>query len=522
LNFRKTFSAVLLILLFVFDGCLKPEEFQQPAADNNFPGEEGLYGKKLEDPHAIHNIARALESLKAAGVPVPPEVIKPNHTYIRFLPASEQELSLLENDSTLVLYDYPLNYEFTGEESDIDPADDTSPLQWQYCVLPAWKTLPAVHYEIIYEVFIPAGEESTTKSTSEDHAGFYDELIYESARLTGNLEPVDTTVFQSKGFLQSKWIPKGRIRVWDDLLDQYIPLEHVNVHARWFTHIETGLTDEEGYFRLKSFRNKVNYSIKWENTLFTIRNGVFLQAWYNGPRMKGDWALNIRDGRSVMYATIHRAAYKHFYGDNLGIFRPTLLFGARTKISYRDYDGTGKFLRWSVNGISPNIQIWGKSEGKYRKTNEVFGTTAHELGHQSHQQYIGAARYRQTSRIIRESWAEAVEWALTNDEYHKLGNKFNNIKAASFNHHYYKHSSWPHVSDRDYSPIFIDLADNINQRLLRGADYPNDLISDYSIAFINNNILMNATDISSLRTELTKNLIEGVDDFCITELFQLY
>jgi hypothetical protein len=508
--------------MFIFDGCLKPEEYQPYPADNIVHTGENRYGRELEDPHAIHNIRRALESLKAAGVPVPAEAIIPNHTYLRFLPASELEMSLLENDSTLVLFDHPLNYEFAGVGSDVDPGYENSHPEWLYCVVPSGKNLPAVRYEVIYEVFIPTVQDYTTRSTSEGITGFYDDLIHESARLTGNLDSTYNPAFQTKGLLNSRWIPKGRIRAWDDVLDQYIPLNHVNVHARWFTHIETGLTDEEGYFRLKGFRNKVNYSIKWENTLFTIRNGLLLQAWYNGPRMKGDWNLDIRDGRSVMYATIHRAAYKHFYGDNLGIFRPALLFGARTKISYRDDNGTGNFLRWSTNSISPNIQIWGKSDGKYRKTNDVFGTTAHELGHQSHQQYIGAARYRQTSRIIRESWAEAVEWAFTNDEYHKLGNKFNHRKAASLNHHHSKHSSWPHVSDRDYSPIFIDLVDNINQRLLRGADYPNDLISDYSLAFINNNILMNSTDISSLRTELTKNVIEGVDEFSITELFHFY
>jgi hypothetical protein len=505
--------------MFVFDGCLKPEGFQPDSLSLNI-SEESRFGIVLEDPHAIHNIIRALKSLQAAGVPVPAEEIKPNHTYLRFFPSNLQELSLLENDSTLVLYDHPLNYEFTLE-SDIYPDADNSPFRWKYCVIPSAKTIPPVHYEVIYEVFIPSGEDFTAKSTAEGNTGFYDELVYESARLTGNLDSDDPFAYQAKGSL-AKWIPKGRIRAWDDLLGQYIPLEHVNVHARWFTHIETGLTDEEGYFRLRGFRNKVSYSIKWENTLFTITNGTVLQAWYNGPRKKGDWDVDINGGKSLMYATIHRAAFKHFYGDNLGIFRPTLLFGARTRISYRDEDGTGEFLRWSVNGLTPNMQIWGKSDGRYRSTNEVFGSTVHELGHQSHYQYIGPARYRQTARIIRESWAEAVEWAFSNDEYHKLGKKYNNRKAAAFNHHHYTHSSWPHVRDRDYSPVFIDLADNINQRLLRGMDYPNDLISDYSLEFINKNILMNASDISSLRSELKKNMIEGVNDFSLNELFQLY
>jgi hypothetical protein len=157
--------------MFIFDGCLKPEEYQPYPADNIVHTGENRYGRELEDPHAIHNIRRALESLKAAGVPVPAEAIIPNHTYLRFLPASELEMSLLENDSTLVLFDHPLNYEFAGVGSDVDPGYENSHPEWLYCVVPSGKNLPAVRYEVIYEVFIPTVQDYTTRSTAEGITG---------------------------------------------------------------------------------------------------------------------------------------------------------------------------------------------------------------------------------------------------------------------------------------------------------------------------------------------------------------
>ncbi len=375
-----------------------------------------------------------------------------------------------------------------------------------------------MNYQILYEVFIPPDEEKTTRNSNGDLSGFYEDLILESARITGNLP--DTACLTTRSS-KKKWAPKGRIRVWDDLLGQFIPLNHVNVHARWFTHIDTDLTDEEGYFQMGSFRYAVNYSIKWENSLFTIRDGLIFQAWYNGPKMKSDWFLDIKEGKSKMFATIHRAAYRQFYGDNLGMFRPYLNPGGRTKICYMEGNGTGRFIGdFSAGGILPDIQVWGNANN--RATNIIFGTVSHELGHQAHSQYIGNINFVRTSKIIRESWAEAVEWAMANSEYNNLGLKYGVSAAINYDHQYNKHIGWPFVYDKAYSPIFIDLVDRINQREKKGPDHPNDMIDHYSISYLNHNLLKNAADIRSLQNEVARHKLDGVDDFKIGELFELY
>lgn len=513
-----------LIIFFLLSGCSKPEELtENPSELAGHVQSESLqaHGRELEDPYAIHNILKAFKNLKEAGSFVPVDQIEPNHVYLRFFPGNEQELEILKCDSSLVFFDYPLNSENTEGEPVMDRSSTVIQPGWQYCVVPAGKKLPPVHYEVIYDVFIPPDDEATLKSSSGMIAGFYDELVNESARLTGNLILEKTSGQTETKSSPGRWTPKGRIRVWDDLLNMYIPVNHVKVHARWFTHIETDFTDEEGYFRMKSFRQPVNYSIKWENALFTIRDGLFLQAWYNGPKKKEEWNLDISGGKSKMFATLHRAAYRHFYGNNLGLCRPRLNSGGRTKICYMDGNGTGRFIGdFSAGGIIPDIQVWGN--GGKRATNIVFGTLTHELGHQLHSQYVGNIKFLRTANIIRESWAEAVEWALTNDEYNTLGTKYNVGVAKNYDHQYNKHVGWPFVYDRDYSPIFIDLIDKVNQREAKGPDHPNDLIAHYTISFINHNLLKKSEDIPSLYEEVKNNRMEGVDDFKISELFHLY
>lgn len=487
--------------------------------DDSINREMIIQQKEIEDPYDIQNIMKAYRNLQAKDSSFPDIQIRPNNVYLRFLPSDEKELELLRRDTTLLLFDYPLNCCINEGEFSENSSSGT-PFA-QYCVVPEGKDLPPVKFEVIYKVFIPSDNDQSARSTAGDLSGYYEAIVNESARITGNLPPTDTTNHLISKSSQARWTPKGRIRAWDDLLGVYVPLNHVSVHARWFTHIEKCLTDEEGYFQMKSFRQPVNYSIKWENSLFTIRDGLFFQAWYNGPRMKGDWQLDINSGKSKMFATIHRAAYRQFYGDNLGLYRPSLSTGGRTKICYMNGTGTGQFIGdFTPGGIIPDIQVWGN--GTRKATNIVFASVSHELGHQLHSQYVGNIRFLKTSKIIRESWAEAVEWAITNDEYHKLGRQYGVPAAIKYDHQFNTHNDWPTVDDRNYSPIFIDLMDDINQHIVIGPDHPNDLISGYNLSFINRNLLMNSETITDLRREVESHKLDGVDDFTIGELFQLY
>ena len=512
--------------------CKKETSSTETPTSTNEPYKEGMIqlGKKINDPYSIENMRKAYANI--AGNNLKSE-LAPNKLYLRFLPKNEDELALLKSDTTLILYDFPLDYEIDMQGTYYhDPSLPKDAITWQYVVVPVDYVIPNIKHEILYEVFIPAHEDEGMLKSSE--LDFYARLEEESFRLTGNLPEVSEGN-RLKGLLPAQWTPKGRIMVWDDLLYMNIPLQGAKVHGRWSTHTETCLTNADGYYTLPQFRYEVNYAIKWERADWDIRDGNYWQAWYNGPKQKGDWNLTITGGKSLMFATMHRAADKFFYGDNLGIRRPTQTNS--TKLCYNDEYGAGEFWgNWGILGILPDIKIWGKANNNsYNATNVIFGYTIHELGHQSHWQLIGINQFANTSKIIYESWATAVEWALTNDEYHKLGSKYNKDKAKIYNHEEGTQGwmrSWPLW---EYSPIFIDLIDDNNQRykdnstVISNTIYPNDKIKGYTLSSIQNNILKKSYALASLKDAIKAYKTGGVttDNKAITdadvdELLRLY
>jgi hypothetical protein len=583
--------ASVLAMVFLLSSCKKDDyaiDASKGEANLQAKQNEGLVvlGKQLEDPYSIKNMKQAYFNLKSANTEIPELDIQPTHSYMRFLPNNEEEWDLLKSDTTLVLYDFPLDYEIANFGTYYhDPSLPANAITWQYCVVPIGHAIPNIVNEILYEVYIPSTCGNSGSKSSSAMKQFLKDLEHESVKLTGNLPNNESEFKSSLGLLPDEWTPKGTIKVWDDVIgntttytqvfdhweyyncttgdpiippqpvlpaniqpmmvqpiDQcqravyrydpvtvtgsYIPLLQATVHARWFTHIETDLTDNNGYFETGKFNYEVNYAIKWERSYYDIRNGDLMQAWYSGPKKKGDWNLDIRGGESVMYATIHRAAYKQFYGDNLNLNRPILPNGGRTKICYINQDGTGSFWGdWSTTGILPDIRIWGKNGTVDKPSQQVFGATCHELGHQAHSLHLGNIQYWQVSKIIYESWADAVEWGLSNDEYHKLGILYNSQAGLNYNHRYNHHSDWPiYDGDKAYSPIFIDLIDDVNQRTIHLGDtqYPNDIVSGYTLEYINQNILPDSYGITSLKGEVKNHKVLGVTDTAIDELFLLY
>ncbi|HEX2975807.1 MAG TPA: hypothetical protein VHO68_07710, partial [Bacteroidales bacterium] len=232
---RLLLPVVILLLLF---GCSKPDDI--PAYDYAHGNSRRFTGKERQtnDPFAIYNIRQAYRNLQAADSSIPTVEIKPNNLYLRFIPGNATELETLRNDTTLVLFDHPMSVDSSDEELENMTFSGDNSVMYQYCVVPEDKILPPVPYEIIYEVFIPSSEGMTAKSSADELSSFYEKLVNESARITCNLPDGDSSSVYQLARSTQRWTPRGRIRVWDDLLNMYIPLNHVNVHARWFTRVE--------------------------------------------------------------------------------------------------------------------------------------------------------------------------------------------------------------------------------------------------------------------------------------------
>jgi len=100
-------------------------------------------GKQLEDPYALKNMKKAYSNLKSTKSGTPDVDIQPTHLYLRFLPKNEQEWSILKSDTSIVLYDFPLDYEIINLGTYYhDPSLPDTVITYQYCVVP-------IGYEIL-------------------------------------------------------------------------------------------------------------------------------------------------------------------------------------------------------------------------------------------------------------------------------------------------------------------------------------------------------------------------------------
>ena len=127
---------------------------------------------------------------------------------------------------------------------------------------------------------------------------------------------------------------------------------------------------------------------------------------------------------------------------------------------------------WSNAITSPYIDI---------KISSIFSdpryvsTLLHELGHFNHYQMNGGyTDYYDVHSLIKESYADYVSWYLSKAYYTA-------INAGTYNSYwdYYLQSPnqyWQKTSTSCYTPLFIDLVDDYNQRV-DGTNYNNDQIS---------------------------------------------
>lgn len=302
-------------------------------------------GEKLENPYSVTNMRKAMDSLQKISERVTEDTtIEATHYYVKFTPLDETELNILKDDTTLVLYDYPLDYEIPEGEGDYyhDPDIPEGQPTPQYSAVAVDYELPSlVGYEILEELFIP---DDFSDESGEGGRVMQPEraskLVELSLAMTGNARE------EEGGF--NVYRPSGLIRVWDDQIGEtllprqvfdgyecydcatlailpcdppnsdpngrsapnvcqratyrtestleqgsFVPLVGVEVRARrWFT-THKGFTNELGAYTCDgTFDNPANYSIKWERNHFSIRSGNFGQATYNGPKKTGTWSVN--------------------------------------------------------------------------------------------------------------------------------------------------------------------------------------------------------------------------------------
>ena len=122
-------------------------------------------GKKIPNPYSLKVVQQAYDELAEKSGLRSRETLAPTHLYLKFAPKNLEEVKLLESDTTLFFYSYPLDVELIGEGGGYhDPSlPDTVPT-YQYVCVPIDHPLPEVEYEVLDEVYYEEDEEAELRS----------------------------------------------------------------------------------------------------------------------------------------------------------------------------------------------------------------------------------------------------------------------------------------------------------------------------------------------------------------------
>ena len=500
-----------------------------------------VLGAQLTNPYTVTNMQAAFATLALED----PEFcdnsfnVRTTHYYVKFKPQNEDDVEAIIDDSTLILYDYPLDRKIVNNGNYYkDPTLSESTPNYRYACVPYGYTFPNVQYDIIANLYIPEEDPLLVYDDDSELDICVDKLVYEALSITGNLDSFnivepDTNAPEPLFSRRSKWNPSGIIRFHDNTL---VPpsttekvgwkgLEGVKVRVRrWFTTREA-LTDANGYYFInEKFRRDVNYSIKWERQNFQLNLATVGQLYFEGPKQTGAWVLNIGPGLANMISTVHMAAmdyyYKYYY---VNLSSPPLntFWTPRLNIGiYYEYnsDANGDCRPWARTfGLYNVIRIYRPN----RKAHEIYGTAIHKLAHYSHWNIAGASTYNNASGKLRDSWCRLVQWIFANKRYK------NYYGLANFDHYFgwqsYNLSSSSAVSSMHdgYTPVFIDLVDNWNQYTENGnsAYFVTDPISGFTAKDVED-ALPDCESLNSIKAKLDQlNKTSSTD---LYNLFEFY
>ncbi len=525
MNMKIRFVATMFVAIGFIAGissCAKDDEYfgnndNYSKSENLEDGEDAIVlGEKMNDPYDIAFMSEAFQQLKAEGSELPFDVLEPTGLYVRVLAGSTAELDLLEADTNMTWFDFPLDYEIISNGTYYHDPTLPDSATWKYGVIPVGYSLPSsLKREDIYQVFIP-----DDYPEYKEYEEAFDRLEEISESLCGYEEEDDEKEISTKA---SKWNPSATIEAWDSVVNGYIPLQGAKVTVRRLTKYRSKMTDANGYcFFEAKFKKKVNYGITWERAYWDIRCGSW-QAYYNGPKKEGKWELKISGQKSLMYATIHRALLTAFYGTWGGIHKPTASHSL--KVRYLDeYDAElygYNICAWNWFGIASNITIYGKwKNGSRIGTHRIFGTVTHELAHQSMLRLVdGRNNFKEYNDFIIESWARCVQWKISTDYYRSLTNNPNYdfiVNAQGWT----RDSRTSDDEIYPYTPVFIDLIDNRNQRIYN-LNYCIDNVSGYTLVELQS-IMVQSKTLEELRQTLKDNLLHGATEEQIDELLDNY
>lgn len=310
-NYLKIITVILVCYLLC--SCSK-DSVVKPVNTNNTiditRGSKIILGDRFENPYKLENVIAAYESLTKSGRLAGSLDLTPTHWYVRFLPDDLEAFDLLRANSSLILYDHPLDFDFEVEGNWYhDPELPDTAITWQYTVVPYEGELPDIKYEILDELYMPEDmQDGEGSSNGRITASLWDQIEEEAFRITGNEDDLISQESKIGRIERSRYNPGGRILVetrdWDWLNARSTstgvqPLQETQVKVRYATRTRRTTTDRDGRFRISDrYRSRVHYGVEFETRGYRVTNWLGWSRNYNrAGRTSGQWntTLNYSD-----------------------------------------------------------------------------------------------------------------------------------------------------------------------------------------------------------------------------------
>ncbi len=475
-------------------------------------------------------------------------VIDASDLYVMYSPPTVEAEALLRQDSTLILADYPLDYDYTQEELIARPALLEGEIPDYYAAIKINSEQASEQsYILLDELYIPEEDpyftgiaplnaRTTDSNIIESKEDLLRHLLYEAYKLTGNEAELDQVPLENgRWIFGTRWWPSGRITLFDEVVGANVPVVGAQVLIRqWFT-VRQGITDANGNFSTSSVRGSARYILQWERYHYSIRNGAFFQAEHRGSKETNvPWNVNFASGDDLYHALIHQAAHDYYYGHRFGLTSPSRngfeIGSIQMKIAARETAPWGVASSYShgrsdyTGGLIAQITI--KAYGN--AADLVYGTTIHELTHASHAMvdrdsynnlvwdgWIAPIQpgVKDNNRRTLETWARTVEIAMT---LHKYSKEYAVIGYSYFRGGRTNYQLQTTLQENHYTSAGYDMFDDFNQRT-RGTQFPIDRVSGYTLKQLEDG-LIGARSWTQWRNNIKKKFDNPTEQF-VDELF---
>ena len=436
--------------------------FSHAMGDQNQSGEATHYGLKIYPK--TEQEQWEVESMEGVGV-----------SYIPFgyKQLTVEEVAIVEasrpkvQSSEIEVSPYVVTYE-GYESTDGGPVEpQTFRLPVLYVVWPVSEPLPAhLEYTIDHELVIPV------------------------AAQTLRAEPT----LKVSGYLE----------VWDNLLNRNVPLGGMTIEYEYvsgkthygddiYTRAQAGSNSAGGFTIETGIPLSQTNSIDWYSVELTLRYSDSGGKWRivstssTAPTMI---SLNVTFGVGRNHAShgvprvvipqvngqlneIQRAA-NYFFNVQTDFPRNSIPGGIKIEASPSSGSRTSGSFGGYTTG-NPHISISPGSSDPY-----VVGTTLHELGHFAHWTAT-SARFSSIHTFVKESFASYVGWWLGEKYYTSMGWRKTSNSDDITGHGrqgWYRDLNFAYGFTQDgwYSPLFVDLTDDYNEKVVPSSFCPTDEI----------------------------------------------